>query len=63
MTNKKKATCALAIIMEELNMPEGSTIGDVAYALAFIDPDNEILNLLKPLIRSAVIDEIQQKIA
>lgn len=63
MTNAKKAACILAIIMEELNMPKGSTIGDVAYALALIDPSNEILNQLKPLIRNAVIDEIQKKIA
>lgn len=63
MTNLKKATCVLAIIMEELNMPKGSTIGDVALALGVIDPDGEILNLLKPLIRNAVIDEIQNKIA
>lgn len=63
MTNIKKATCVLAIIMEELNMPKGSTIGDVALALGTIDPDGEILNLLKPLIRNAVIDETQKKIA
>lgn len=63
MTNREKATEVLAIIMEELNMPKGSTIGDVAYALAIIDPDNEILNLIKPLIRNAVIDEIKKKIA
>ena len=63
MTNRKKATCVLAIIMEELNMPKGSTIGDVALALGAIDPDDEILNLLKPLIRNAVIDKIQKKIA
>lgn len=63
MTNEKKATYILAIIMEELNMPKGSTIGDVAHALSVIDPDNEILTVLKPLIRNAVIDEIQKKIA
>lgn len=63
MTNIKKATCVLAIIMEELNMPKGSTIGDVALALSDIDPSGEIMNLLKPLIRNAVIDEIQKKIA
>jgi hypothetical protein len=44
-------------------MPKDSTIGDVAYALAIIDPNNEILNLLKPLIRNATIDEIKKKIA
>lgn len=63
MTNERKAACVLAIIMEELNMPKGSTIGDVSLALAAIDPDGEILNLLKHLIRNAAIDEIQKKIA
>ena len=63
MTNQQKATAVLSIIMEELNMPKDSTIGDVAYALLLIDPDNEILNLLKPLIRNANIDEIKRKIA
>lgn len=63
MTNLRKATCVLAIIMEELNMPKNSTIGDVAYALSIIDPDNEILSLLKPLIRNASIDEIKKQIA
>ena len=63
MTNQQKATAVLSIIMEELNMPKDSTIGDVAYALLLIDPDNEILNLLKPLIRNATIDEIKRKIA
>ena len=63
MTNREKATRVLAIIMEELNMPEGATIGDVAYALTLIDPSDEILNLLKPLIRNATIDDIKMKIA
>lgn len=63
MTNREKATHILAIIMEELNMPIGSTLGDVVLALASIDPDNEILGLLKPILRDAVIDEIKQKIA
>lgn len=63
MTNIEKATAVLAIILEELNMPKDATMGDVAYALAIIDPDNEILSLLKPLIRNAAIDEIKQKIA
>ena len=63
MTNLSKASCVLAIIMEELNMPKDSTIGDVAYALLLIDPNNEILDLLKPLIRNATIDEIKKKIA
>jgi hypothetical protein len=49
--------------MEELKMPEGSTLGDVVLALATIDPENEILDLLKPVIRNAVIDEIKAKIA
>ena len=63
MTNIKKATCVLAIIMEELNMPKGSTIGDVVLALSIIDPNSEILDLLKPLIRNAAIEEIKKKIA
>lgn len=63
MKNREKAIGALAIIMEELNMPKGSTIGDIAHALAIIDPTSEILNLIRPLIRNAAIDEIKQKIA
>jgi hypothetical protein len=63
MTNQQKATAVLSIILEELNMPKDSTIGDVAYALLLIDPDNEILDLLTPLIRNATIDEIKKKIA
>lgn len=63
MTNKEKATHVLAIIMEELNMPNGSTIGDVAYALSIIDPDETTLNILKLLIRDAVIDDIKEKIS
>lgn len=63
MTNLKKATCLLAIIIEEMNMPKGSTLGDVALALSAIDPENEILNLVRPVIRNAVIDEIKAKIA
>ena len=63
MTNSEKATHILAIIMEELNMPAESTIGDVAWALSCIDEDDEIMNLLKPVIRDAVIDEIKTKIA
>ena len=61
MTNKEKATNILAIIMEELNMPKNSTIGDVAYALDIIDPDNEIMKMLKPVLRNAIIDEIKTK--
>lgn len=63
MTNKAKATHLLAIIMDELNMPAGSTLGDVALALNSIDPEGEIMSLLKPVIREAVIDEIKSKIA
>jgi hypothetical protein len=63
MTNLAKASCVLAIILDELNMPKDSTIGDVALALSVIDPSNEIMSLLKPLIRDAVIDEIQKNIA
>jgi hypothetical protein len=63
MTNLAKASCVLAIVMEELNMPKGSTIGDVALALKEIDPGDENMDMLKPLIRNAVIDEIQKDIA
>lgn len=63
MTNLAKASCVLAIILDELNMPKDSTIGDVALALSVIDPSNEIMSLLKPLIHDAVIDEIQKNIA
>ena len=61
MINKEKATNILAIIMEELNMPKNSTIGDVAYALDIIDHDNEIIKMLKPVLRNAIIDEIKTK--
>lgn len=63
MTNKAKATHIIATIMEELNMPAGSTIGDVARALLVIDPEGEIMKLLTPVIRNAVIDDIKSKIA
>ena len=63
MTNREKAIGVLSIIMDELNMPKGSTIGEVAHALAIIDPDGEIMGLLMPFIRGAVIDEIKIKIA
>jgi ssRNA-specific RNase YbeY (16S rRNA maturation enzyme) len=62
MTNKEKATHILAIIMEELNMPKGATIGDVAIALSSIDENNEIMGMLKPILRNAVIDEIKATI-
>ena len=62
MTNKENATNILAIIMEELNMPKNSTIGDVAYALSIIDPDEEIMKILKPILRNAIIDEIESKL-
>ena len=61
MTNKEKATNILAIIMEELNMPENSTIGDVALALSIVDPEEEIMKMLKPILRNAIIDEIKTK--
>ena len=61
MTNKEKATSILAIVMDELNMPKNSTIGDVAYALCLVDPDDEIMKMLKPILRDAVIDEIKSK--
>jgi hypothetical protein len=62
MTNREKSINILAIIMEELNMPIKSTIGDVAYALSILDPDNEIMNILKPILRDAIIDEIKSKL-
>ena len=61
MTNKEKATNILAIIMEELNMPKNSTIGDIALALNIVDPDGEIMKMLKPYLRNAIIDEIKSK--
>ena len=61
MTNKEKATNILAIIMEELNMPKNSTIGDIALALNIVDPDGEIMKILKPYLRNAIIDEIKSK--
>jgi hypothetical protein len=63
MSNREKATHILTIIMEELNMPYGSTIGDVAHALSIIDPDDGVMKLLLPVLRDAVIDEIKHKIA
>ena len=61
MTNKEKATNILAIIMEELNMPKNSTIGDIALALNIVDPDGDIMKMLKPYLRNAIIDEIKSK--
>ena len=61
MTNKEKSTNILAIIMEELNMPKNSTIGDIALALNIVDPDGEIMKMLKPYLRNAIIDEIKSK--
>ena len=61
MTNKEKATNILAIIMEELNMPKNSTIGDIALALNIVAPDGEIMKMLKPYLRNAIIDEIKSK--
>ena len=61
MTNKEKATNILAIIMEELNMPKNSTIGDIALALNIVDPDGEIMKMLKPYLRNAIIDKIKSK--
>ena len=58
MTNAEKATQVLAIIMEDLKMPAGSTIGDIAYALSFIDEQDEIMSILKPILRDAIIDKI-----
>lgn len=63
MTNKEKAANILAIIMDELNMPKGSTIGDVGWALASIDESDEIIRTLKLYIRKAVIDDIQAQLA
>ena len=61
MTNKEKATNILAIIMEEMNMPKNSTIGDIALALNIVDPDGEIMKMLKPYLRNAIIDKIKSK--
>ena len=61
MTNKEKAINILAVIMDELNMPKHSTLGDVAHALCFIDPEDEIMKMFKPILRNAVIDEIKSK--
>jgi hypothetical protein len=63
MTNKEKATNIMAIIMDELNMPKGSTIGDVAIALSSIDPDGEIMKIFKIYMTKAIVEEIQKKIA
>lgn len=62
MTNRQKATGALAIIMDVLNMPKGSTLGDIALALSIIDPDDSIMSLIKPLLRNSIIDEIKHSI-
>ena len=62
MTNRQKATGALAIIMNALNMPNGSTLGDIALALSIIDPDDSIMSLIKPLLRNSIIDEIKHSI-
>ena len=62
MNNKEKAINILAIIMDELNMPKNSTIGDVAYALSMVDPDGEIMKILKTLLRNAIIDEIKSSL-
>ena len=61
MTNKEKGTNILAIIMAELNMPKNYTIGDIALALNIVDPDGEIMKMLKPYLRNAIIDEIKSK--
>lgn len=53
----------MAIIMDELYMPKGSTIGDVALALSSIDPDDEIMKIFRSYMTKAVVDEIKQKIA
>ena len=62
MTNKEKATNVLAIIMEELNVPKNSTIGDIALALNIVDPDGEIMKMLKPYLKNAIIDAINSKV-
>lgn len=63
MTNREKATGILAIVLEELNMPKWATLGDVAYALSILDPNDEVINFFKKYATAAVIDEIKQKIA
>ena len=60
MTNKEKAINILAIIIDELNMPKNSTIGDIALALCLIDPDDEIIKMFKTNLRNAVIDAIKE---
>ena len=48
--------------MQELNMPENSTIGDVARALSIVDPDDEVMGIFKKVLTSAVVDEIKAKL-
>lgn len=63
MTHKQKAIGILAIIMDELNVPEGSTLGDIGWCLDAIDDTGEIKRLLTTEIRNAVIDEIKAHLA
>ena len=60
---KSKATEILAIIMDELNVPRGYSLGDIMWALAAIDEDGEIKKMLVTAIRNEVIEEIKKKIA
>jgi hypothetical protein len=63
MTHRQKAIGILAIIMDELNVPEGSTLGDIGWYLDAIDDAGEIKRLLTTEIRNAVIDEIKAQLA
>lgn len=60
---KSKAATILAIIMEELNVPKGASLGDIMRALDAIDEDGEIKKMLITEIRKEVIADIKWKLA
>ena len=60
---KSKAATILAIIMEELNVPKGASLGDIMWALDAIDEDGKIKKMLVTEIRKEVIGEIKWKLA
>ncbi len=60
---KSKAATILAIIMEELNISKGASLGDIMWALNAIDEDGEIKKMLITEIRKEVIGEIKWKLA
>lgn len=60
---KSKAATILAIIMEELNVPKGASLGDIMWALDAIDEDGEIKKMLITEIRKEVIADIKWKLA